>query len=80
MSKKPEDLTNEAQAGYGGLANPYLATSPSWYAFELGAKLSVNCRDKPTGVRMGRGDSIWSNGVRWKFMHRATGLRFEAAA
>lgn len=74
---KQDDLTLEALAGYGGAENKFLATSPSWYAFELGRLLGVNRRGAPDRVRMGRGDSIWSNGARWKFEHRATGVRFE---
>lgn len=73
------DLTPNAQAGYDGAANPHIQTSPVWYAHELGRQLGVNRRDKPAGVRMGRGDSIWSNGVRWKFEQRRGALRFEVA-
>lgn len=77
------DLTQEALAGYASAdrnSNPYLSTSPSWYAWELGRQLGCNARPQPAAVRMGRGDSIWSNGVRWKFQQRATSLRFEVAA
>jgi hypothetical protein len=79
------DLTPEALAGYatGGDrgANPHMATSPCWYAFELGRQLAANCRAAPADVRMGRGDSIWTNGVRWTFrrMDGRRGIRFEKA-
>lgn len=73
------DLTPYAEAGFSGADNVHIATSPVWYAHELGRQLGTNAREKPAGVRMGRGDSIWSNGVRWKFTHRAGGkVRFEA--
>jgi hypothetical protein len=85
MASKPQDLTPEAAAGYatGGerVENPHLATSPCWYAFELGRQLAANAFPAPMGVRMGRGDSIWSNGVRWAIgMAHRNGVTFERIA
>lgn len=75
------DITPQAVAGYatGGarLENPNAWSSPNWYAFELGRQLAANSRPHPTDVRMGRGDSIWASGVRWRFRHMAGGVRFE---
>lgn len=77
MSKKPTDLTPEAMAGYRGEENHHLATSPCWCAHEMGRQLGTNRRLAPTDVRMGRGDSIWTNGVRWAFGWKLGRLHLE---
>ena len=62
---KPMDLTPEARQGYEGKPNTYLATSPSWYAWHLGALLQKTGRTMPRDVRMGRGNSIRANSMRF---------------
>lgn len=77
---KPSDLTPEAAQGYArGLdANPYLYSSPSYNAFELGAYLARSGRPGPRDVRMGRGDSIRASDMRFAFKGSAAdGLKFE---
>jgi hypothetical protein len=54
----------EAEAGYeatSGAKNPFLASSPSYYAWNLGAHFKATGRTKPRDVRMGRGYTIWGN-------------------
>lgn len=77
---KPSDLTAEAIQGYGRAldANPYLYSSNSYNAFELGAYFARSGRPAPRDVRSGRGDSIRGNDMRFKFKGSpATGLSFE---
>ena len=74
---KPSDLTNEARVGYEGGINPHILTSPAWYAHMLGRYLHQTGRCTPTDVRMGRGNSIRANGMRFAFvdtysMHKAS--------
>jgi len=52
-----------AAAGYGGGANPHLASSPNFYAHELGAYLNKKDASQPRDVRMGRGYRIRANGM-----------------
>jgi len=56
MSRR--DLTGAALVGYMGEPCPFLATSPSWYAYKLGAFLKASGRAEPTDVAMSRGDSV----------------------
>lgn len=83
---KPSDLTPEALAGFAGGSNPYLYSSPSFYAFALGAYLCesalVSRPSGPVDVRMGRGDSIRANGMRFAFKavtlgKAVVGIKFE---
>jgi hypothetical protein len=62
-----ESLTDYARAGYDGNENPHLGTSPAWYAHALGRYLHATGRTPPRDVRMGRGDSIRANDMRFKF-------------
>jgi hypothetical protein len=61
-----DDLTEFARSGYYGNANPHLATSPAHWAHALGAYLHATGRSVPRDVRMGRGDSIRANDMRFK--------------
>lgn len=74
MSK---DLTEFARTGYMGNANPHLATSPAWYAHALGLYLHQTGRTPPRSVRMGRGDSIRANDMRFKFNEAGGRISFE---
>jgi hypothetical protein len=65
-SKSNSELTVAAVAGYSGGANPHLASSPSFYAHELGAFFKASGRTEPRDVRMGRGYSIRANDLRFK--------------
>jgi hypothetical protein len=71
---KSTDLTIEASAGYAsdmtGVANPFLATSPSWYAYRLGEYLKRTGRTLPRDVRMGRGYQIHANDMLFSFDNR----------
>ena len=62
-----DNLTEFARAGYDGNANAHLATSPAWYAHALGRYLHASGRSPPRNVRMGRGDSIRVNDMRFTF-------------
>lgn len=65
---KPQDLTEEARAGYYGNDNPHIPTSPCWYAHAFGRFLQQSGYPIPfNGVRMGRGDSIRCGVSRWTF-------------
>ena len=71
-------LTDEARVGYDGNPNPHLFSSPSWYAHALGAYLHETGRSPPRDVRMGRGDSIRANDMRFTFTHPQPGtIEFE---
>jgi hypothetical protein len=71
------DLTSEARVGFYGNPNPHLHTSPCWYAHALGQYLHATGRSAPRGVRMGRGDSIRANDMRFAFKHGPAGLKFD---
>lgn len=72
------DLTEYASEGYAGNQNLHLQTSPAWYAHELGTHLHKTGRCKPRDVRMGRGDSIRANDMRFKFrLTNAKRIEFE---
>ena len=71
----PETLTSFARAGYDGSANPHLYSSPAYYAHALGQYLHATGRTPPHDVRMGRGDSIRANGLRFTFSGKP--LKFE---
>ncbi len=60
-------LTEYARVGYGGNSNPHLQSSPVWYAHALGGYLHASGRTPPHDVRMGRGNSIRANGMRFTF-------------
>lgn len=69
---KPSDLSAEAASGFiGEMGNPFIYSSPSFYAFELGKYFKesgiVSRPASPVDVRMGRGDSIRGNGMRFEF-------------
>lgn len=72
-----DNLTDYARAGYDGSANPHLATSPAWYAHALGHYLHGSGRTPPRDVRMGRGDSIRANDMRFTFKHSDSRITFE---
>lgn len=59
------EMTERARAGYDGKPNPWLATSPAWYAHALGAYFRSSGRTAPRDVRMGRGYSIRANEMRF---------------
>jgi hypothetical protein len=72
------DLTEYARTGYSGAPNPNIGTSPAWFAHELGAHFQTTGRSEPRDVRMGRGDSIRANDMRFRFrIGRAAGVAFE---
>jgi hypothetical protein len=66
---KARNLTAPARDGYTGTANPYLYTSPNYYAHALGAYMLASGRTAPRDVRMGRGDSIRANDMRFSIKH-----------
>jgi len=70
-------MTDIARAGYDGNDNPHLATSPNWYAHALGRYLHDTGRVPPRDVRMGRGDSIRANDMRFAFKVEAGRITFE---
>lgn len=74
MSKKSSDLTMEAIKGYQTdfPANPYLRSSPNWFAYELGAYLRRTGYTLPRDVRMGRGYRLHSNDMLFAFDARCT--------
>jgi hypothetical protein len=74
---KPNDLTSYACTGFGGFPNPHIATSPARYAHALGAWFLRTGRTLPRDVRMGRGDSIRANDMRFTFTDTADCIRFE---
>lgn len=73
------DLTQSATVGYEGGANPHLASSPCFYAHELGAHFKATGRSQPRDVRMGRGYSIRANDMRFKITNAGQrgGSKFE---
>jgi hypothetical protein len=68
-----EDMTEIARSGYDGNAGRYLYTSPHYYAHALGAYMRTSGRTVPCDVRMGRGDSIRANDMRFSIKHAAKG-------
>lgn len=74
MSKARNDLTPAASQGFecadphdSFRLNPYIKTSPNWFAFQLGAYLKRTGRPMPQAVRMGRGYQIWSGDCLYAF-------------
>jgi hypothetical protein len=61
MTNNYLDLTEYARAGYDGNDNPYLYSSPCWYAHSLGQYLHASGRTPPRNVRMSRGSSVRAN-------------------
>ncbi len=62
--KKESKLTLYARQGFHaapGTVNPFIATSPAFYAWKLGAHFKATGRIEPRDVRMGRGYTIWGN-------------------
>ena len=74
---KGDSLTEYARTGYYGNENTHLATSPAWYAHALGQYLHASGRQIPNDVRMGRGDSIRSGDMRFKFDYNKGRITFE---
>ena len=82
------DLTPEAMEGWNaGLDGadrrqaPYLATSPSWYAWQAGYYCAQRVMDKPTDVRMGRGSKVRVRDLVFDVQLSMTGgVRIEMAA
>lgn len=68
-----KSLTAEARAGYGGNVNPYLFSSPAFYAHALGRYLHATGRSVPSDVRMSRGYSIRSGDMLFAIKHEAGG-------
>lgn len=68
MSKR-SDLTMEAIKGFQAPqnGNPFIATSPSWFAFKLGEYFQRTGRTLPRDVRMGRGYQIHANDMLFAF-------------
>ena len=64
-----DDLTEYALEGYNDYEkeNPNIKTSPAWYGHEIGRHLQYSGRNKPSGVRMGRGYQIWANDMLFAF-------------
>lgn len=71
------DLTTEARAGYDGNENPYLFSSPAWYAHALGKYLHDTGRNPPFGVRMSLGDHIRANDMLFSFEAKNGRITFE---
>lgn len=67
-------LTAQAQDGWDHLpdgnvkANPWIYSSPCFYAFEAGRRMWVMGMTRPTKATMGRGDSVnlWTAANRFK--------------
>ena len=89
---KANDITESAATAYntkaesGWTANPYLQSSPNWYAHELGIYFHSTGRTTPRGVRMSRGASIRANDMLFKIIEtfatvdgrkKIAGIRFE---
>lgn len=64
---KRTDLTAEAAEGYAGAPCAYLASSPAWFAYQLGAYLQRTGRSAPRDVRMGRGYQVHANAMLFAF-------------
>lgn len=64
-NKRLSELTTAARAGYDGNANPYLYSSPMWYAHSLGRYLHDTGRTPPRDVRPGRGSRMHANDLQW---------------
>ena len=73
---RPADLTEFARVGYDGNQNPHLFSSPAWYAHAVGVMLHRTGRTPPRDVRMGRGDSIRANDMRFSFKHDGKIVQF----
>lgn len=63
------DLTQEAIKGFQAPqnGNPYIETSPSWFAFKLGEYFQRTGRALPCDVRMGRGYQVHANDMLFAF-------------
>jgi hypothetical protein len=76
-----QDMTAVARARYDGNENRNYYTSPHYYAHALGAYLHASGRSVPRDVRMGRGDSIRANDMRFSITHapkgKPNGVTFE---
>jgi len=78
-----DDLTFHAKVAYdtrkdtGFTANPYLYSSPNWYAHELGIMYANTGMDCPVKVRMGRGYSIRESDKLYKIIETRESIRFE---
>jgi hypothetical protein len=72
MSRR-NDLTAFAVEGYKEVGADHLATSPAWCARQLGRYFDLTGRPEPRDVRMGRGDSIRANDMRFTFAIFVTG-------
>jgi hypothetical protein len=70
---KKNDLTEPARAGYAGADIRHLYSSPNFYAHALGAYFKASGRTEPRDVRMGRGDSIRANDMRFSIVHAPKG-------
>lgn len=67
---KHNTLTPEAAEGYAGTGrqeNPYLHSSPNWFAYEIGKYLKRIGATAPRDVRMGRGYQVHANGMLFAF-------------
>lgn len=81
MNSNAKDLTAQALEGFNSpdtdavTPNPYLYSSPSWFAFEVGKYLFRTGRTSPHGVRMGRGYQVHANGMLFGFDARNAVVR-----
>jgi len=75
------NLTDRAIEGFncaeGLRANPYLYSSPSWYAFELGLWLHKTGRTIPRLTAMSRGYTIRSNDMLFRIIDDVKTISFE---
>lgn len=63
------DLTRAALEGYRSTTgvNPYLYSSPCWYAFSLGDWLARYRQPEPVKASMGRGSRVRIDGTLWSY-------------
>jgi hypothetical protein len=75
---KDAELTAAAQAGFDGQACQALATSPKWYAHQLGAHMQKAGMSRPRDAAMSRGNRVRCNDMVFEH-HQKKGepLRFE---
>jgi len=62
-----DSLTACARIGYDGNPNPYLWSSPAWYACQLGIMFHATGRPVPTKVRMGRGSIVHAGDMSFRY-------------
>lgn len=80
------DITFAAKVAYntrkdtGFTANPYLYSSPNYYAHELGIMYANTGKECPVKVRMSRGYSIREGDKLYKIVETSDFIKFEAVS